>query len=133
MDPFFIEGNYTLQPTLCNMQPHWTNMSKTCSIWFFGRWVVGPTSHLGQNIGVVLGPHGEEDWPQNISSGWKYGDVTGTWVDAGTDLIFEAKLSSKIIKILKKLSFCFLYFKYFICRFNISSNKSECPTSRRSP
>ena len=62
-----FEGNYTLQPTLCNMQPHWTNMSKTCSIWFEnGKWFVGYTSDLGQNIGVVIGPNGEKDWPQNI-------------------------------------------------------------------
>ena len=82
------------------MQPHWINMSKTWSIWFeYGRWVVGHTSNLSQNIGVVLGPIGEENWPQNISSGWEYVDVTGTWVDAGTDVIFEAKLTSKLVKI----------------------------------
>ena len=82
------------------MQPHWTNKSKTYSIWFVnGCWVLGSTSNLGKTIGAVKGPLGEVDWPQNISSGWKYGDVTGTWVDAGTDVIFEAKLTSKLVKI----------------------------------
>ena len=77
---------------MCNMQPQWTNKYKTCSIWFLnGNWIVGPTSHLGQNFGAVRGPIGDEDWPQNISSGWRYGDVKGTWIDSGTDVIFEAK------------------------------------------
>ena len=71
-----------------------------CSIWFGnGFWKLGFTSHLGKDIGAVKGPIGEEDWPQNISSGWEYGDATGTWVDAGTDVIFEAKLTSKLVKI----------------------------------
>ena len=98
-----IEGKYSLQPKLFNMHPYWTNKSKTCSIWFVkGGWIVYYTSELGKHIGVVQGPIGEEDWPQNISSGWKYGDGTGTGVDAGTDLIFEAKLTSKLIKIFLK-------------------------------
>ena len=46
---------------------------------------------MGQNFGAVRGPIGDEDWPQNISSGWRYGDLKGTWIDAGTDVIFEAK------------------------------------------
>ena len=98
---FFFEGNYTLQPVLCNKQPHWTNDSKMCSIWFGnGFWKLGFTSHLGKDIAVATGPYGEEDWPQNISSGWKYGDVTsGTWVDAGADLIFEAKSTGKLTKV----------------------------------
>ena len=83
-----FEGCYTRQLTLCNMQPHWTNMSKTYSIWFEnGRWNVGYTSYLGTYFGLVIGPYGEEDWPQNITSGWTYYDGEN-WIDAGTDVIF---------------------------------------------
>ena len=82
------------------MQPHWTNESKQCSIWFGnGKWFVGYTSDLSKNIGVVIGPYREENWPQNISSGWKYGDEKSTWVDAGTDVVFEAKSTGKLTKV----------------------------------
>ena len=90
-----FEGNYTLQPTLCIMQPHWTNKYKTCSIWFEnGRWIVGYTSDLGKDIGAVTGPLGEVDWPQKISSGWKFGDAKGTWLVG--DVIFEDKSTGKL-------------------------------------
>ena len=85
------------------MQPHWINESKTCSIWFTsGKWIVGYISDLDKNIGVVIGPKYEVDWPQNISSGWEYAYATGTWVDAGADVIFEAKSTCKLTKVNNK-------------------------------
>ena len=89
-----------LHSTLINSTPCWTDKSKTNSIWFEitnGYWIVGTTSNLGKNIGALIGPECE-DWPHNVSSGWKYHDGK-KWADAGGDLVFEALSNGKSYKI----------------------------------
>ena len=109
-----IEGKYSLQPKLFNMHPYWTNKSKTCSIWFVnGYWKVGYNlSYLGRSGELVKGPYGEEDWPQNISSGWKYFAAT-TWLDAGSNVTFEARSTGKLSKVQHIINCLFIHQNHF--------------------
>ena len=86
-----FSGVYILQPQLVNGYPTWKSKLYKNSLWFgilIARWVIGLTSDLGTKRGAILGPKTEDDWPQNLS-GWQYGDGTGTWPDAGSDLVIE--------------------------------------------
>ena len=86
---------------MINSYPCWTDKFKKNSIWFrieTGVWKVGPTSEISSGYSVIIGSTDDDDWPQNLSSGWKYKDKTGTWIDAGTDVIFEAISTSKLTK-----------------------------------
>ena len=92
-------GVYTLQPELVNGYPTWKQLSLMNSIWFdasSGKWKISLTTDLGSNKAGIQGPVAEDDWPQNISgwtisvkSGWKYGDETGTEIDARSDVVIE--------------------------------------------
>ena len=95
-------GTYQLQPGLINSYPCWTNKSKTNSIWFdeeTGQWKVGQTAEISSRNSAIIASTGDDDWPQNLSSGWKYSHETFTWLDAGTDVSFEAISISKLTKV----------------------------------
>ena len=84
-------GVYTLRPEIVNNYPTWKQISSRNSIWYdtsSGKWKIGFTSHLGSNTAGIIGPESEDDWPQHLSD-LKYADGTGTWPDAGSDVIIE--------------------------------------------
>ena len=81
--------------------PCWTTKSGTNSIWFDAenaKWNIGLTSQIESRKSQIVSQVCDEDWPQNLSSGWKYLDGEN-WIDAGTNLNFEAKSKDKDCKI----------------------------------
>ena len=83
-------GTYTLQLTPVNGNPWWKK--GMFDIWFDERnakWRFGDDEDLGTNIGGVSGPFGIDQWPNDISSGWKY--YSNGWHQAGNEIIVEGK------------------------------------------
>ena len=64
-------------PSLVNSYPHWeqvTTKENKQSIWFdinSSKWTIGSSEHIGSNIGEIIGPATNDNWPQNISC-WNY-------------------------------------------------------------
>ena len=58
---------------------HWYNEQ-------YGNWIFGGDEDLGTNISSVSGPFGIDEWPNDLSFGWKYKSI-----EAGNDIIIEGK------------------------------------------
>ena len=89
---------YILQSKLVNGYPTWKQKTSKNSIWFssiLGEWAIGWTSDVGSATRGIKGSSCEDDWPQNLF-GWKYFDGTGTWRDAGSDVVIEDYSSGKL-------------------------------------
>ena len=75
---------YILQSQSFDNYPHWISHDETQAIWWqksLGKWVIGEVSDLGKSVGGIMGPKGDDDYPTNISTGWKFTDGKG-WLDA---------------------------------------------------
>ena len=87
-----------MQPELVNGYPTWKQNSSKNAIWFCNitsEWCFGFATEIGSKSGGIFGPKLEDDWPQNLS-GWQYGDGTGTWPNAGSDVVIEDYSDGKL-------------------------------------
>ena len=73
-------------PSLVNSYPHWeqiTTKENKQSIWFdinSSRWTIGCSEHIGSNIGEIIGPATNDNWPQNISSWYYFNFYCKEWI-----------------------------------------------------
>ena len=94
------QGTYTLADSKINGYPHWIQESGDFALWFSkgsSAWEVGNYNYLGEDQGHIIGPYGNDEYPNRISSGWIYGDQTkylstgNPWKSAYFDeVIFKA-------------------------------------------
>ena len=83
-------GVYSLQASLLNGFPFWKHDSSNTAIWMLGQWRVGVEENVGTGINAIFGPYGIEEWPNNISSKWKFHAGGGKWQEAeNSDIRFE--------------------------------------------
>ena len=86
-------GTYTVQSTPINGNPWWKKgLFHEEAIWFdemTGNWKIGDIEDLGKSFCSILGPYGVDEWPNDITSGWKY--ASNGWHKAGNDIIVEGK------------------------------------------
>ena len=80
------------QPTVFELRddnpdgyPYWVEQkNKAKAIWFgkdTSNWKIGFISLLGSDESEIQGPHGKDEYPTMIGSGWKY-KAEGIWHDA---------------------------------------------------
>ena len=56
----------------------------------YGGWIVGDDKNIGSGIRGIQGPFGIEEWPNNISSKWRFHERLGKWPEAESgDIVFE--------------------------------------------
>ena len=54
-----------------------------------GNWKVGDDKDIGTGIAGIYGPHGFEEWPNNILSKWQFYDGD-EWQEAkSSEIVFE--------------------------------------------
>ena len=73
------QGIYTLADSKINGYPYWIQGGGNLALWFSkgsSAWEVGNSNYLGEDQGFIIGPFGNDEYPNRISSGWIYGDVT---------------------------------------------------------
>ena len=71
------EGIYTLANEDVNGQPYWKHKSGKFCMWWdkeTSYWMIGNTEDLGARIGSIFGPKGEDEFPNDLNSGWKFFD-----------------------------------------------------------
>ena len=84
-------GTYTLQSSPVNGNPWWKKgLFDKEGIWFVeenGNWMIGKIEDLGKGTGGLSGPFSVDEWPNDISSGWKY--YSNGWDKAEDDITVE--------------------------------------------
>lgn len=85
-----IVGTYVLQTSESNGYPFWKKGGfwRSKAIWFDDKsnsWMVG--IEIGSTRGWVLGPSGNDCWPNEITSVWKFWNGAN-WQDAEDQIIF---------------------------------------------
>ena len=84
-----MAGVYSIQSSLANGFPYWKHDSSDKAIWMFGNWKVGDDKDIGTGIAGIYGPHGFEEWPNNILSKWQFYDGD-EWQEAkSSEIVFE--------------------------------------------
>ena len=84
-----MAGVYSLQSSLVNGFPYWNHDSSDNAIWMYGQWKIAPNEYIGTDISGIQGPFGIEEWPNNISSKWKFYDGD-KWQEAkSSDIVFQ--------------------------------------------
>ena len=83
-------GVYSLQSSLVNGFPFWKHDSSEYAIWMYGGWYIGGDEYIGTDFASITGPFGIEEWPNNISSKWKFHAGGGKWQEAESgDIVFQ--------------------------------------------
>ena len=86
------EGTYCLAENVSvNGHEYWYKPKGEMGVWFgqvYKGWIVGTIAFLGQDIGSMHGPFGQETWPTKNSNGYRYYN-SSSWVPASSrDLRF---------------------------------------------
>ena len=84
-----MAGVYSLQSSLVNGFPYWKHDSDK-AIWIYGEWKIAPDEYIGMANAIIRGPSGIEEWPNNISSKWRFHERLGKWPEAESgDIVFQ--------------------------------------------
>ena len=110
------EGNYSvIDNDFVNGYPVWIQQDGNNAIWFddpsyYPAWNIGNKELIGNGIGLIFGPVGNDFWPTQIPHGYIYWDGTG-W--QYTDVIFKDSES------MKSLISNFISIYFYIIQFQI--------------
>ena len=84
-----MAGLYSLQSFLVNGFPYWKHDSSDTAIWMYGNWKIANDENIGTDFASISGPFSIEEWPNNISSKWRFFGG-GKFQEAKSgDIVFE--------------------------------------------
>ena len=72
-----LTGIYHLKEIKINGKPFWSHKLKNKAIWYHKEeesWCISDSSAIGSDNFFIVGPFGNQNWPQNISNMWRFKD-----------------------------------------------------------